>query len=292
MTYFDDFFPMEAPPGAHSTIVRWRKMARQWSVSGVVRGHLGPVPNEANPLMVWSWDRDGAATGVPGTATISPGACWADGFYGMATQHTQLVCAGASGMVVCRFDPTRQDILFVFKPGTTPADVTRDQNGVWEVPLAFLDDTAGTITDARRFIPLASMAPPITELPAWLPQGFRAVYTGPATQVDTDFNGADVLVAYAGSEGWFIPGRHLRCSLYTTAWRLAAGSLVHFWARDARGERARFTREVREIDTTMSASFVVEAAAPDLVVVCTGAITRFAAGAVRMTIEDYGNGGP
>jgi hypothetical protein len=291
MTVLDDYFPMEVPPGAHSTIVRWRKMARQWCVPGVVRSHLGPSPQEPNSLMVWSWDRDGSATGTPYTATIAPGGCWVSGFYGVARNHTQLVCPG-TGLVVCRFDPTIQDILFVFRNGLGPGQEFKDPNGAWELPLAYLDDAAGTITDLRRFIPLPSMDPPITELPAWLPRGFQTIYTGPETQVDTDFAGADVVVGYPGWEGWYIPGRHLRCSLYCSAWSLGGQAMVHFWARDTRGEQARVSRQVAGIDFTFSTSFVVQAAAPELVLVVTGFVTRFAPGSIRITVEDAGNGGP
>jgi hypothetical protein len=292
----DDFFPMEAPPGAHSTDVRWRKMARQWCVPGVVRPELGPTPAEPHPLMVWMWDRDGSATGVPGTVQISTGACWVSGFYGqLVSRHARLVCppGATGGLVVCRFDPTVQDITFVYRPGVGIGGEARDPTGVWELPLAYLDEANGAIVDLRRFIPLESMAPPITELPQWLPRGSLAVYTGPDTQLDFDFNGGDALVAYVGWEGWFTPGRRLRCSLYCTPniWVTGAEPAVAFWAADERGEQARHRHQLIGTDDSFSTSFTVEDVQPGLVAVVSavGGNIRFQAHSCRITIDDAGN---
>jgi hypothetical protein len=294
VTLLDDFFPMETPPGAHSTITRWRKMARQWSVSGVVLSERGPHPQEANPLMVWIWDRDGSTTGTPGAVLISPGGCWVNGFYGQAVNHTQVPCPD-TGLVVCRFDPAIQTISFVWRPGAGPGSETQDPDGWWEIPLAYLDGASGTITDLRRFIPLASMAPPITTLPPWLPQGFKTIYTGPPTQVDFDFNGGTAFVASPGAEAWFVGGRHLRCAIYCSPQLLGGQPTISYVAADARGEQARHHHAMVGQDDTYTTSFVVEGVQAGLVLVVgqePGPAARFPANCCRLTVEDYGTGGP
>ena len=140
MTIVDNYFPFDSGAGAVATAARWRLMARLWSSTGVI------------PLFLNSL----APTIAGSVVTIAPGAVWIDGYYGESDSPKTLSVSG-NGMVVARMDPTAREILFVFVPNqTTP---TRDQNGIYEVPL--MQITGGsTGTDIRLFAVEAATAVP------------------------------------------------------------------------------------------------------------------------------------
>jgi hypothetical protein len=237
----EDFFPMEIPPGNHSTMDNWRKMAQLWCADGVVHPDLSFMPTERFPMSVYGWDWANSR------ASVAPGACWVNGFYGQ-NDTVKVLVVGAPpdwGLVVARFDNVAQTIALVYKGGSGPTDLIRDRDGWWEIPLAQMN-TDGSIADLRRSVPLPDLTPGIPEIPAWvprgmLPQGAWGWAFGPAGQWDIGGpSTTDLLVIYPSVTHYFVPGRSYRFTALAAPERLFDGQgqpnfNLNFWVSDDRG---------------------------------------------------------
>jgi hypothetical protein len=237
----EDFFPFEVPPGNHSTMDNWRKMARLWCADGVVHPDASFMPSERYPLSAYGWDWNS------GACSIAPGACWVNGFYGQndTAKALQVGAPPDWGLVCARYDPVAQLISIVYKGGSGPTDLIRDPAGWWEVPLAQMN-TDGSIADLRRLVPLPDLTPQLPEIPAWvprgmLPQGAWGWAFGPAGTWDiVGPTTADLLVIYPAATHYFIPGRAYRFTGLAAPERWADGQgqpdfRLSFWVSDDRG---------------------------------------------------------
>lgn len=132
-------WPTDAADGAVTSEARWRKMARTWAPSGVVRSAGGEMaPSLAMPNL-----------------TVRSGACWVDGHYAELTGD-QVLTATANGLAVVRFDPAANTAELLWRDGaTTP---TRSPTGTWELPIAKV--VASALTDVRGLI--SSNSPGVT----------------------------------------------------------------------------------------------------------------------------------
>jgi hypothetical protein len=238
----EDYFPMEIPPGNHSTMDNWRKMAQLWCADGVVLPDLSFMPSERFPLSAYGWDWNASA------CSIAPGACFVNGFYGQ-NDTAKVLQVGAPpdwGLVVARYDPVAQLISIVYKGGSGPTDLVRDPAGWWEIPLAQMN-TDGSIADLRRGVPLADLTPGIPEIPAWVPRGLLPPNAvgwgwayGPTGTWDVGQGTTDLLVIYPGATHYFIPGRSYRFTALAAPERLSDGSgqpdfWLSFFVQDDRG---------------------------------------------------------
>jgi hypothetical protein len=201
---------MDTGPGAASGQDRWRAMARLWSTSGVVPAAVSPVPAEPNPLSV-SWDGANAA--------VAPGACFVNGFYGAALSPKQ-VPATVSGLVVARLDPVGQAISLVLLPGVPAGGHSQDPAGLWDVPLARLNDD-GTVVDLRTWAAEPMGPPGLTAIPTWVPRGLLAMAEGPGADYSPGYGYYDLLVIYLGGVAGFEPGRNLRVTARVAFWMTA-----------------------------------------------------------------------
>jgi hypothetical protein len=232
-TPLEEYFPMEVLPGAHSTVVRWRKMARLWCSSGVVQPSRSTSPQENFPFSVYAWDFPN------GTVMVAPGSVWVNGYYGENRLAKQLQGVVNQGLMVVRFDPALQTIAIVFRPFVDIGGQIQDPDGIWEIPLARLNADL-SITDLRRLVPLPYLPPPVTEMPAWVPRGLVATSVGPGAPAGPGHVNAHV--AYPMSAPRFVPGRHYRVTA-STWWTqnttgTGIGGQVRCYARDDGGERA------------------------------------------------------
>lgn len=121
-------WPTDAGDGAVTSEARWRKMARLWTPTGVVRGAGGEmVPSFA-----------------AGSLTVKAGACWVDGHYA-ELDGDQVLAAAVDGLAVVRFDPAANTCELLFRAGaTTP---TQTPGSVWELAIAYV---AGGVMGDRR----------------------------------------------------------------------------------------------------------------------------------------------
>jgi hypothetical protein len=135
-------WPTDGSDGVVATEARWRKMARLWAPSAVVKGAGGELaPTLAMPNL-----------------TIQSGACWLDGHYTELGASTVLT-ATANGLAVARVDPTINNAEVVWRDGVTTPTQTPD--GVWELPL--YKTVASVGTDLR--VLAAAVIPPIPPAP-------------------------------------------------------------------------------------------------------------------------------
>lgn len=134
-------WPTDGSDGSVATEARWRKMARLWAPSAVVKGAGGELaPTLAMPNL-----------------TIQSGACWLDGHYTELPASTVLT-ATANGLAVARVDPTINKAELVWRDGvTTP---TQTPEGVWELPIYKTVASAGT--DLRVLAAAVIPSPPYT----------------------------------------------------------------------------------------------------------------------------------
>lgn len=218
----DTFVPFDRGPGAEANIERWRKMAQLFAKTGVVRTRFfnwPPTSGEQNPLMVFHFD---------GTNLfLSPGPCWVNGFYGR--NHTQrLIPASDPGLVVVRLDPTAQEMSIVYRPNTVAGDEIKDPNGWWEMPLAhFWGAATPGLTDLRTFTPLEVLPPPVTEIPGWVPRGYKHAEVGPPAELMVGPGTAIhawVVVSYPGAHAWYVPNRNYRIT--ATSWFRTGGGFT------------------------------------------------------------------
>ena len=222
----EDYFPMEVLPGAHSTVTRWRKMARQFCSTGVDRRSARFEP--------WYFD--------PGNQRVQlgPGAVWVNGFYGTNSAAVVINTPGNDGIIVARFQPELQEVRLVFRPGAGIGGEIEDPDGWYETPLMFVRND-GFWQDLRRMVPIPWVPPPVTEMPPWVPRGLigRAVGPGaPFPSGDPNAGGAgNVLVAYPATYPRWVSGRAYRFTLHTY-WTSSGGSgQVRFWVGDTQGLR-------------------------------------------------------
>lgn len=134
-------WPSDGGDGVVATEARWRKMARLWAPSAVVKGAGGELaPTLAMPNL-----------------TIATGAAWLDGHYTELAASTVLT-ATANGLAVARVDPTINKAEIVWRDGaTTP---TQTPEGIWELPL--YKTVASVGTDLRVLAEAVIPAPPYT----------------------------------------------------------------------------------------------------------------------------------
>lgn len=306
---FEDFFPMEIPPGNHSTMDNWRKMAQLWCADGVVLPHLSGSPQEPNALQVWAWD--GSWIGGTWNATVAPGACWVNGFYGWNEDHRNVVAVG-SGLLVARYDPVAQTVALVHRPGVGIGGEVKDPTGWWEVPLAYMNAEAPQIVDLRRYVPLADLTPGIPEIPAWVPRGLMPPASwgwafGPAGQWDVGQGTTDLLVIYPGTVGFFTPGRSYRITALAAPQRIQDGTgtpnyNLDFFVQDDRGLLyneviLRWNQGVQTSATSGSAwsgQVVIQGAQRNLAaglriaIHNAGHVVRFPVGSLVLACEDVG----
>jgi hypothetical protein len=217
---------MEVLPGAHSTVTRWRKMARQWCSTGVDRrSNFDP----------YFWDQPNQRF------HLGPGAVWVDGYWGGNTQAVVLNTPGNTGIIVARFQPELQEVRLVWRPGVGIGGELRDPEGWYETPLVYLRDADGYWQDLRRMVPIPWLPPPVTEMPPWVPRGIIGRAVGPGTPFpsgDPNAGGAgNVLVAYPATFPRWVSGRAFRFTLHTY-WTASGGSgRVRFWVADTQGVR-------------------------------------------------------
>jgi hypothetical protein len=221
----EEYFPMAVLPGAHSTVARWRKMARTWCSSGVDRRSPRFEP--------FFWDQPNA------TFLLGPGAVWVNGFYAENSQAVVLQVPGGTGLIVARLQPEIQEVRLLWRPGATTGDELHDPEGWWDVPLFELRDADGMWWDRRRLVPIPPAPPPVTEMPAWVPRGLIGVSIGPASQWGPA--SGNVHVAYPFTWPRFVPGRHYRLNMWAWWTQQSAGTniggQVRLWTSEAAGVR-------------------------------------------------------
>jgi hypothetical protein len=230
---FEEYFPMAEGPGAGADRWRWRRMARLWSDSGVVRR-----PEAANMLHFHGWVE-------PGMVALSPGAVWVNGHYGETPYDRWLSTPGDDGMVMAVLDPYQKTVRLEWGPGIH-GDMDRFngwddhywQIGLWEL------NGFGNVVDVRRFIPPERQLPPLVEVPAFVPRPFFAAHVGSGL-VNVGTGATWVTLWYPAGEPGFVPGRNYRVTwyFYSPFQRNAANwgglSNAECTVDDAQGARAR-----------------------------------------------------
>ena len=142
-------WPTDGGDGSVATEARWRKMARLWAPSAVVKG----AGSELAPTLAFP------------NLTIATGAAWLDGHYTELAASTVLT-ATANGLAVARVDPTINKAEIVWRDGaTTP---TQTPEGIWELPLYKTVASVGTDLRvlAEAVIPSPPYTPPASD-PGW-----------------------------------------------------------------------------------------------------------------------------
>lgn len=162
-TALDDYRPFDAGLGANTTEDQWRKFARFFVSSGVIRG-------EDNELAVY-----GDSTGLQVKAR--PGKVWIRGHYGESAGADKVLAvsavAGIPGgqsridLVVVRADFVNNRIeldVIAGVPAASPVAPAPTQNGAtWELPLATigpLTNATATVTAGMVTAQHARIAPP------------------------------------------------------------------------------------------------------------------------------------
>jgi len=121
-------WPTDAADGSVANEARWRKMARWWLPSGVIK----TIGGEMAPTLAYP------------NLTVKSGAAWADGHY-TELAGDQVLAVTANGLVVVRFDPAANTAELLYRDAVTvPNQVV---GGVWEVPIAQVIGSA--LTDRR-----------------------------------------------------------------------------------------------------------------------------------------------
>lgn len=153
-TALDLYVPFDAGAGANLTEDNWRKMARHWLGTGVLRG-------EDNELQVY-----GDSSGMQ--VKVKTGKAWVRGHYGESTAEKTLAIAVADAtnpridVVVLRADFDNNLIELVVLTGTPAgspvAPAVTQSSAIWEVALAqvavaaaAVTIAAGNVTDARLY---------------------------------------------------------------------------------------------------------------------------------------------
>lgn len=215
----EQYFPMEVPPGSHSTLTRWRRMAQQWCSTGVDRRSAAFQP--------WYWN------GTEQRFHMGPGAVWVNGFYAANSQEVDIATPGNNGIIVARYQPELQEVRLVFRPGVGIGGEVKDPEGWYEAPLIFLRDDAYT-QDLRRLVPLPWAPPPVTEMPAWVPRGLIGTSVGPAAATGPGHVSAHAAAPFSWPR--FVVGRsyRVRASWWftTTTTGGGQGGQVRFYCRD------------------------------------------------------------
>lgn len=272
---------MEVLPGAHSTITRWRRMAQHWCSTGVDRRSAAFQP--------FYWDQAGQVL------ALGPGAVWVNGFYAENSQGVIIATPGNNGIVVARYQPELQEVRLVWRPGVVPGGEIKDPEGWYETPLIWLGSPEGW-RDMRRLVPIPVTAPPVTEMPPWVPRGIIGVAIGPGATFPP--GAGNVLVAYPSTYPRFVPGRAYRVTCHTW-WTSGGGSgQVRFWTSDAVGLRSSIVLWGGFADSSQgvvrTASVVVPNFGASAVAVITAEggtpwpFLTFEAGSSRIEIEDVG----
>lgn len=291
MTLMDQYLPFASGPGALTMMAGWRRMARLWCSSGVVRG-VGQELVQRNPGWV-----------EPGIFALYSGAVWVNGFY---AEHNApeiwLTTPGDDGLIVAELDLERPpgQIQFVYRQGLH--EVHQDPNGFWQTPLWDLRGY-GNAVDRREFVP---PPPPLAteDLPAWVPRGLLTVAN---QQGELLLNpGENVLVNYVYEHSRFAPGRHFRFTAYVEQAQYAPSTTepqmcaVDFYVRDDwSGERVRVRVLERrgqgqnESLGTGTVQVTVANCGPGLVGVLqlspsSAQQVRFPANGTRIEVEDMG----
>lgn len=117
-------WPTDGADGSVSSEVRWRKMARLWTPSGVAFG-LAPALI-AGPAI-----------------SVQPGAGWLDGHYAELPAAANIT-ASANGLLVLRFTPADNRCELLYRDGVTTPTQT---DPTWELPIAQM--VAGALIDRR-----------------------------------------------------------------------------------------------------------------------------------------------
>lgn len=307
----EDFFPFEAPPGNHSTMDNWRKMAQLWCADGVIRPHLSHMTTEANPFSVYGYDW------ASGRVTVAPGGCWVNGFYGESRAAKVLDVGSpgghADGMIVVRYDNVAQNMAIVWRPGVAEGGLVKDPVGWWEIPLARMwDGHDWPTTDRRRYVPLDSLTPGIPEIPRWVPfgqypPGAWGWAQWPPTQQDVGPGTTDLLVIYPGTMSNFRVGRSYRFTFLASPVRFTDGTGVPnaqliAYVRDDLGVRrqenllqqSHFANASGGQGTTVATTITITNGQPNLVAFLqlvihnAGNIWRWPANSIVITCEDAG----
>lgn len=199
---FEEYFPMAEGPGAKADRWRWRRMARLWSDSGVVR--------RAEPALMLHFH----GWVEPGMVALSPGAVWLNGFYGETPFDRWLATPGDDGMVMAVLDPFTETLRLEWAAGLHgDMDVHNAwadhywQIGLWEL------NGFGNVTDRRVFIPYPRQAPPLVEVPDFVPRPFSRSYVGSGL-VNVSTTPMWIWQQAVGNDPAFIPGRNYRVTWY------------------------------------------------------------------------------
>jgi hypothetical protein len=205
---FEESFPMAEGPGAGADRWRWRRMARLWADSGVVRR-----AEAVNMLHFHGWQE-------PGLVAISAGAVWMNGFYGESLVDRWLSTPGDDGMVMAVLDPFEKTVRLEWGPGIH-GDMDRFnawsdhywQLGLWEL------NGFGNVTDVRKFVPPERQLPPLVEVPDFVPKPFFRRYQGNGLVTVSTTPQFIWTVPVASDPGQvpigdFVPGRNYRVTWY------------------------------------------------------------------------------
>lgn len=198
-----------------TTELQWSRMARRWGLDGV---HADKVSN--NDLKV---SGSGAAT-----VAVAPGSAHVNGFYyNLDATKTLNVPTNAGGtprvdLVVLRADQSANKVTAEYKTGGTVApDLTQDEAGTWEIPVAQCTIAAGSsvvtaanVADRRWFSP-KGLAPSLS--------GARR----PPSYGQLIAEGNDVYVGDGSQFLYLGTGRNRDQDTYTPVW--TAGSTGINW---------------------------------------------------------------
>jgi hypothetical protein len=188
-------WPTDGADGSVSSEARWRKMARVWAPSGVVKsGDLAPTL-VAGPVI-----------------NVAIGQAWIDGHLAELIAPAA-VPASATGLLVVRFTPADNHAELLYRDGATVPTLT---DATYELQIARM--TAGAITDVRPFLPvphaattqvstvshtIATVVPALTDL-----TGILQFMQAPGLYLAVAQFDIDVTVLSAGNiiYGYLVPG--------------------------------------------------------------------------------------
>jgi hypothetical protein len=170
-------WPTDASDGSVTSEARWRKMARHWTATGVLKG----VGQEMAPTLAYP------------NLTVKDGACWVDGHF-CELLGTQVLTVTANGLAVVRFDPAANTADLLYRDAVSvPA---QSPTGTWELPIAKI--TGSVLADQRAMVSAGG------------PAVLRAVGTGSVgtlTATPVDVPGLILTVTTLASHWYRIVGR-------------------------------------------------------------------------------------